>query len=198
MARDPAFAALVEAWRERLAPMIDEAEPVSPSAELWPGIERALPANENRRALRIWRFATLGASALAAASLAVAVVIANRPTPAPQAILNASLTDPSNGRPLFVAAYDPARKVLIVTSLLPPGTDPRHVHELWLIPADGRPRPLGFIAPGAARSAPMPQPLLPLVQPGASIAVSVEPPGGSTRTDGPSGPIAAAGKLARL
>ena len=37
-----------------------------------------------------------------------------------------------------------------------------------------------------------------LVAEGAQLAVSVEGPGGSTKPDGPTGPVAAQGKLARI
>jgi len=205
MAADPAFAALVEAWRLRLSAMGEGAAPVAPPADLWSRIERALPANDDSRAVRLWRRATAAASLVAAAGVAAAVMLASR-TPAvvappqPGQLLNASLVSPSGTTsvPLFVAAYDPIRKALIVTSLVRPGKDPGHVHELWVIPADGKPRPLGFIEPGKTRAMPMPPNLQPSLTAGSSIAVSVEPPGGSPKVDAPSGPIAAVGKLSEI
>ena len=203
-ARDPAFAAAVEAWRARLAPMLEGVAEVAPPAALWPRIARALPANDDRRSLRAWRLATFGAVGLAAASLVLTVVVANRPPVVVQApaasapLISASLTGQASGQPLFIASYDPARKALIVTSLVQPGKDPAHVHELWVIPSDGKPRALGYIAPGASKAMPMPEGLQALLRQGSAIAVSVEPPGGSTRPDGPSGPIAAVGKLAAI
>jgi anti-sigma-K factor RskA len=86
----------------------------------------------------------------------------------------------------------------VVTSLVPPGADPAHVHQLWLIPGDGRPRSLGFVEPGRSKAIAMSTPMADLVAAGSALAVSVEPPGGSTRADGPSGPIAAQGKLAEI
>ncbi|THD81326.1 MAG: hypothetical protein E7812_04825 [Phenylobacterium sp.] len=203
MARDPGFAADVESWRNRLAPLLDGIAAVAAPAQVWPRIERALPANDNAGSLRFWRGATLGSLGLAAASLVVAVMLANRPPivlqpPAPPPILNASLTSQASGQPMFVAAYDPARHALIITSLVPPGGDPRHVHQLWLIPADGKPHSLGMIAPGTSKSMPMPAPMAPMLQPGATLAISVEPPGGSPNRDAPSGPIAATGKLSKI
>ena len=83
MAGDPAFAALVEAWRERLRPDGPTAgRRRAPHGDLWQRIVRALPANDNAaavRGLRFWRGATAGAMTLAAASIAVAVMLANRP-----------------------------------------------------------------------------------------------------------------------
>ncbi len=207
MATEPAFAAEVEAWRERLAPMAEGMREVPAPVDLWQRILRALPANDNSavvRGLRFWRGATAGSLALAAASVAAAVMLANRAPveiqpPAPGQLLNASLVSPSGGPiPLFVAAYDPVRKALIVTSLVQPGAASAHVHELWVIPADGKPRPLGFIEPGKTKSMPMPANLLPSLAEGAAIAVSVEPLGGSPKVDAPSGPIAAVGKLVKI
>ena len=207
MAADPGFAALVEGWRERLAVLTSDLPPVIPSSGLWSRIERGLPANEDPgpvRGVRFWRGTAVGAMTLAAASLAAVVMIASQPPPvapgpAPGQLLNASLVSPSGGPvPLFIAAYDPARKALIVTSLVRPGGDPAHVHELWVIPADGKPRALGYIEPGKTKAMPMPENLLPSLTMGSSIAVSVEGPGGSPRLDAPSGPIAAVGKLAKI
>lgn len=209
MARDPVFAAQVDAWRIRLAPLVDGVTPVAPPAGLWERIARCLPANDNPRAvrrLRFWRAAAMGGFGLAAASLAAVVVVANRPPTVIQAppaqpgpLLNASLMPQAGGvQPLFVAAYDPQRKALIVTSLVPPGTDPLHVHQLWLIPGDGKPRSLGMVEPGTSRAMPMPETLDRMVSEGAELAVSVEPPGGSTDPQGPSGPIAARGALGRI
>ena len=207
MAHEPAFAALVEAWRERLSAMIDKIASVPAPAGVWAAIERALAANDNSqtlRALRVWRGAALGSLTLAAASVAVAVFLANQPPalvqpPAPGQLLNASLlSQGSQPVPLFVAAYDPARKALIVTSLVTPGTDPAHAHELWVIPADGKPRPLGIIEPGKTVAMPMPASILPSLIDGSALAVSVEPPGGSPKVDTPTGPIAAVGKLAKI
>ncbi len=207
MATDPAFAADVEAWRERLGGLTEAVTPVAPPVGVWSRIERMLPVNDNTsspKGLRFWRATAVGSLSLAAASFAAAVLLANRPAvvirppPAGQ-LLNASLVSQAGAPvPLFIAAYDPVRKALIVTSLVQPGKDPAHVHELWVIPSDGKPRPLGFIEPGKTKAMPMPDALLPSLAAGSAIAVSVEPPGGSPKIDAPSGPIAAVGKLAKI
>lgn len=202
MAREPAFAILVEAWRARLGPLLESVASVGAPTGLWRRIERALPANDNAvRRLRFWRGAAMGSLGLAAASMAMAVMLANRPPvvlqpPAP--ILNASLAGQPGAQPLFVAAYDPQRKVLIITSLVQPGSDPAHVHQLWLIPPDGKPHALGMVEPGKSKSMPMPEGMVPMFQAGSALAVSVEPPGGSPTKDAPSGPIAAKGMLSRI
>lgn len=206
MAIDPAFAAEVDAWRLRLAPLAQAVEPVPAPQGLWERIERMLAANDNgavvRRRLRFWRSATMAGMAMTAASLAVIVFLAARPPqvivqrPPMAPMMNARLMT-NGGQPLFLAAYDPERRAIMVASLVPPGTDPDHSHELWLIPADGRPRSLGLVDPGASKAMPISKPMADMTVEGASLAVSVEPRGGS-RLAGPSGPMAAVGKLARL
>lgn len=207
MARDPAFAVEVEAWRARLAPMSEEGAAVPPPPGGWARIARLLPANEDGAvtgAVRFWRRSTLGAFALAAASLAVVAMQAGRPptviqAPAQGELLNASLMSQGDGvQPLFVAAYDPARRALIITSLMPAGTDVAHVHELWLIHGQDKPKPLGFVEPGKSKMIAMPDGMTGKMAEGSALAISIEAPGGSTNPDGPTGPIAAMGKLARL
>lgn len=207
MAREPAFAADVEAWRGRLAPLSQTLAAVPAPSGLWPRIERQLPANDNTmtRRLSFWRNSALAGYALAAASLAAVVVQVNQPptviqAPAAQGqVLNASLmSQDSRIQPLFVAAYDPDRNALIITSLLPPGTDPAHVHELWLIHGKEKPMPLGFVTPGKSKMIALPKTMDGMMAEGSALAISVEAPGGSKNPDGPSGPIAAVGKLTKL
>jgi anti-sigma-K factor RskA len=211
MAREPAFAADVEAWRERLSPMIGSIAAVSPPHALWRRIERSLPANDNAETMgrvRFWRNTAVGGFSLAAASLAAVVVQFAQPptivtrtqTIAPQGeMLNASLTSTSGrAQPLFVAAYDPDRKALIVTSLLPEGSDRDKVHELWLIAGKDNPKALGFIEAGKAKVIPLPVDIMAKMAEGAAVAVSEEPPGGSKNPNGPSGPVIGVGKLSKL
>lgn len=211
MATDPAFAADVEAWRERLAPMLGGVAAVPPSPELWRRIERLLPANDNgalMNRLKFWRNSAMGGFALAAASLAAVVVQVNQPPitierqvpVAPQgALLSASVvSQDSRVQPLFVAAYDPDRKSLIVTSLLPEGSERDKVHELWLIAGQDKPKSLGLVEQGKAKVIALPTELLAKMSEGAALAVSLEPPGGSPSPDGPTGPVIGVGKLSKL
>ena len=79
-----------------------------------------------------------------------------------------------------------------------PGNDPGRVHELWVIPSDGKPRPLGILEPGKTIAMKMPATILPSLIDGSALAVSLEPPGGSPKVDTPTGPITAVGKLAKI
>lgn len=211
MAREPAFAADVEAWRFRLVPMLDVVEAVPAPQGVWPRIEARLPANDNGAVLnklRFWRNSAMGGFALAAASLAAVVVqvgqppvVVDRPVPVQPhgQMLNASLTATTGAaQPLFVAAYDPDRKALIITSLLPEGAERDKVHELWLIAGQDKPRSLGLLESGKAKIIALPTEAMAKMAEGAALAVSLEPPGGSQRPDGPSGPVISVGKLSKL
>ena len=219
MARDPAFAADVEAWRQRLAPMLDSVAAVPAPQGTWQRIERRLPANDDRVApandngqllnrVRFWRNSAMGGFSAAAAALVAALVVGNQPatiltkevTVQPQGqLLSASVvSQDTRVQPLFVAAYDPDRKQLIVTSLLPEGSDRDKVHELWLIAGQDNPKSLGLVESGKAKVIALPTELLAKMADGAALAVSLEPPGGSKNPDGPSGPVIGVGKLSKL
>ena len=211
MAREPAFAAEVDGWRRRLAPMLESVAAVSPPHDMWRRIERSLPANDNGEVtgrVRFWRNSAMGGFSLAAASLAaVAVLVAQGPTvvtapPAPHGeLLNASLastTDKDRTIPLFVAAYDPDRKAIIVTSLLPEGANPGKVQELWLIAGKDNPKPMGFLEPGKSKIIPVQGDMAGKIAAGVTVAVSLEAPGGSTDPNGPQGPVVGAGQLSKL
>jgi anti-sigma-K factor RskA len=143
--------------------------------------------------LAFWRWAAIGSAAVAAASL-VALVHGARP-PAPEQPLIARL-DASGGQAGFVAAIDPARNGLTVVPASVTNVNQR-VLELWLIAPGDQPRSLGLIEPGRAVHITLPADLVRRVAADATLAVSLEPPGGSP-TGLPTGPVIANGKLTNL
>lgn len=187
---EPAFAREVETWRTHFALMFEEwPEEVAPE-HLLDRIESALePA---RKPSRLWPSvaAVLG---IVAASLLLVLVL--RPTPpAVQVAANplvASLVPANRGQAL-PAVYDPDNGVLRVPAAVafPVGRSA----ELWMIPADGKPRSLGLLAPGGRtviRIAPADRAV---IAGGLTLAISNEPQGGSP-TRQPTGPILASGAL---
>ena len=84
-AAEPAFAAHVEAWNERLAGLADTVAPVEPSPWVWPRVEAGLtpPKAANDNGVVFWRRWAIGSTGLLAASLAAVVVLLAQPTPAP-------------------------------------------------------------------------------------------------------------------
>lgn len=203
MLAEPAFAQSVEAWRNHFAQLFD----------LWPGVEAPEDLVERidasiggpgarRRGSRFpWPVVAIASSALAASLL---VVMAIRPetapppvvfTPAPVErtgpVLVASLDD---GKAPIAAIFDPARGAMRVAGA--PETPDNRVAELWVIGKDGVPHSLGVLArkpnamtvPAADRAR---------LLAGATLAISVEPLGGSP-TGLPTGPVVAKGALASV
>jgi anti-sigma-K factor RskA len=196
-ASDPAFAAAVEAWRERLAPLLGGDR--APPPELWERIVKRLPANDPAKP---WRIATFAASAAAAVLLGVLVLRpetqAPVPAPAPQVatapeakMMVAALTPEQGGGSVSIT-YDDREGRMTVT---PVGMDAgARTPELWVIPADGKPRSLGVIADKAARTMIVPAAHRVMIKGGVTLAVSLEPEGGSP-TGAPTGPVVMTGTM---
>lgn len=204
-ASDPEFRNQVAQWSGRLAPLLDEIPPVSPPARLWSVIDRGLGgvAASNvvylNRRLNLWRGIAAGATALAASLAIVLVTQPSQPLAPPvavvaQAPLAAMLGDEQRDLKLM-ASYDPASRRLMVAAASDMPADPGHAHELWMIPADGKPRSLGTM-PGPKMRAQLPMPMASQFREGVTLALSVEPMGGSP-TGLPTGPVIASGKLER-
>jgi len=203
MASDPAFAAEVAQWEERLAPLLDEIAEETPPAATWARIEAAVagpqPSAEIvrlRRRVRTWQ---LGAGLAAAAALALALLpraphdlAPTQGTPAP---LVASLeVAPASPRIAVTLLADRREMLVSAVGIVPDG---RHNHQLWLIPTQGNPRSLGVVQAGLSRRVAVPAGLSPLLQQGATLAVSAEPIGGSP-TGLPTGPVLSTAKLQKI
>lgn len=185
---EPGFAAEVTRWRHDLATLVGAPAAVEPS----PAVARAILAipDRPRRAAGRWRLATLAASAVAAC-LALVLVRPGQGDRPPARILVAALAGTDGGKP-FSAVYDPrsARVAVVGAAPWPRGRSA----ELWLIAPGAPPRALGLLTRGARSSVALDDARRPAVAPGATLAVSVEPAGGST-TGLPTGPVVASGEL---
>jgi anti-sigma-K factor RskA len=195
-ASDPAFAAAVEAWRERLTPLLGPDR--APPPELWDRIAKRLPANDPAKP---WRIATFAASAAAAVLLGVLVLRPETQAPvpapalpvaAPEAKMMVAALTPEQGGGSVSITYDDREGRMTVT---PVGMDAgARTPELWVIPADGKPRSLGVIADKAARTMIVPAARRGMLTGGVTLAVSLEPEGGSP-TGAPTGPVVMTGTM---
>lgn len=203
---DPAFAAEVARWRGRLAPLAEEIDEVRPPAGLWPRIEAAVgvrgAANDNvlvlKRQVNRWRAIGAGMTAIAA-SLAALLLVQPRPSVSPPATQHsatapmvAMLGDQSAMK--VMASWDPNAQQLVLAVAADMPTDPAHSYELWVIPAGGKPRSLGMMPDRKEMHMRLADALATLLQQGSTIAISVEPAGGS-RSGAPTGPVIASGAL---
>jgi anti-sigma-K factor RskA len=200
LAHEPALRTEVEYWERRLGGLASEVRPVEPPSRTWANIEAALSANAAPPAgsslwnsIAFWRWSAIGSAAVAAASIAALVLIG--PAPSRNTPLIAKL-DVSGGQAGFVAAIDPARNGLTIVPASVTNLNQR-VLELWLIAPGDKPRSLGLIEAGRAIHINLPADLIGRIAADATLAVSLEPPGGSP-TGQPTGPVIANGKLTNL
>jgi anti-sigma-K factor RskA len=200
LAQEPALRTEVEFWEQRLGSLASDVKSVDPSPETWARIEAALGTGSHSatraglwHSLTFWRLAAIGSAAVAAASL-VALVGVGRFSPVDQPLV-AKLDVPS-GQAGFVAAIDATRNGLTIVPASVTNLNQR-VMELWVIAPGDKPRSLGLIEPGRAIHINLPAELTQRMAADATLAVSLEPPGGSP-TGAPTGPVIASGKLTKL
>jgi anti-sigma-K factor RskA len=197
LAAHPALQAAHRRWQERLMPLAAELPPHTPPERVWRRIEQRLwPAVATLRwwqRVAPWR----GMAALAsAATLGLAVMLA-LPGPAqpPVVVVLQGTADTALGVNSFVASVSGDGRALVMRPLLPVSLEPGRVLELWSVPPDGAPRSLGLISAAAATVVSRDKLPATLLRGGtAALAVSLEPPGGST-TGVPTGPVLYTGRL---
>ena len=193
---DSALRAEVDRWENRLAPLMLEVSAVEPPLHVWRGIEERIgaavvPKSRQSRweSLFFWRSVAFGAAALAAASLAAFFYVGTVAPPMRPMVANVAGAQSS-----FIAAFDPASRRLTIIPSSVAKTD-QHSLQLWLIAAGGKPQSLGLIEPAMPVHVTLPSQIV--VAADATLAVSLEPPGGSP-TGQPTGPVIASGKITSL
>lgn len=209
---DRAFAGRVEWWRDRFAAWFAEWPEARPDPALEARVMAALPggaggsgggaANDDaRRSVKLWR-GVAGASTAAAAALLAALLLQPErvarpqpPAPAPRvaapAPLIAVLAPTGRGAP--IAALVDLGAGTIRLAAAPPVPAGRQA-ELWTIGTDGVPRSLGVLGGGPAPRLAVPGQARARLLTGVTLAMSIEPEGGS-RTGSPTGPVIGTGEL---
>lgn len=207
---DPEFRAAVERWQAVLSPLDDTTPGAVPPPGVWDAIAAEVaplprPANQPPQPaswwdnLGLWRLLGLGGPVLAALAVALLVQPGSNGPVVPASVadgpaLVATLAD-ADGKPLIAAAYDPASGQVRFAPVAGSGeTTTGKVPELWVIEGQKPPRSLGVIDIAAGRSQTIPRERLAGLKPGAILAISIEPTGGSP-TGTPTGPVIATGKL---
>lgn len=206
MLSNPDFAQAVRKWELTLSPIADEAAEQAPSRDLWDRIESSVGSKADqpivlalRWRVQLWRGVSFAAMATAAA-LALFVALPQMTKQQSDAedgrgLLLASLSSENTNTSLS-AAYDPDGRSLLVS----PGvltSDAGHQHELWIIPEGGTPVAVGLLRPGQPQRLAVRSEIAPHFRGRSTLAVSVEPIGGSP-TGQPTGPVIAAGQLSAI
>jgi anti-sigma-K factor RskA len=193
------LAAAIEAWERRLAPLAETIAPREVPASVWNGIEARIDAQMGggnvvgiERRLRRWKAATFAASAIAASLLAfVGVRELARPV-ADKTLVAVLQKDPQS--PAFLVSVDLERRQMTIRAVAAK-PEPGKSYELWLVHDELKtPRSLGLVGAQPVTVGPTLAGYAPNVIEDATLAVSLEPPGGSP-TGAPTGPVLWSGKL---
>lgn len=202
---EPTFAARVEGWRSRLAALFDLWPEVSApphlAARIEASLDSAIAGTPTSAPIRRFPWPALAAvtSAIAACLLLFVMVRPEAPAPVSQPIPVARPTSVmvamlGDAKAPVAAIYNPATGALRVAA--GPGVPHAHVAELWVIGGDGVPHSLGLLS-GHQTSLSPTHVDRGRITPGSTLAISVEPAGGSP-TGLPTGPVVATGVVARV
>lgn len=195
MATNPDLRAEVLAWDTHIADAImDEVEDVTPSPQVARRLKTVL-FKPDRTSFwqQLWPYGLGGAAAALVLWLMVSTGILLREEELLQADLVAELAPTPEGAGLVIRAnVDTVRGAVQV--LRSAGEPPEgRVFELWLIAGDAAPVSLGLLDADGSTLIDVPPEVVALL-PGALLAISDEPPGGSP-TGAPTGAVRAAGPL---
>src|SRR5688572_17132014 len=151
IARDPAFAALVDAWESRFSSWAMRVQAVEPGPQVWPRIRTQLGWAAVEAAPKgVWTSVAFwrGATALAAAASVVAIVLMLQkplvPAPSPPTVVVRPSPDVAakpvtvlardDGSTGWIARIDPATGKVLMVPVPSPADARGRVHELWIIP----------------------------------------------------------------
>jgi anti-sigma-K factor RskA len=205
VASDPAFARAVEQWQERLAPLFDEIGEEAPPEGTWERIRAAIAAGapvenvvELKRNVRRWKGISAAASAIAAS---LALVVAYDATRLPPAgvqptgeVMVAALMSDDKDMVLKAAWRPDSASLTVMPEAMP--EEPGMAHELWIIPADGKPRSLGMIEGSEMKRMPVHPDMAELFEGAPMLALSLEQIGETP--DDVMGPMVASGQLQKV
>ena len=202
LAVDPALRDEYAFWADRIVALTDDIAPVTPPARLLSQIKATIfhePVPSRAAAGRSW-LARLGLLPAIAGGLAAAAVVLwlvttvvppgdVAPGAVPTYVAQIAAADESL---VVQASYDPAAQALTLDRSV--GTArPGRALELWLIAGDNPPVSLGVLPEDQQAVIPVSAAIADSLQ-GGTLAISDEPPGGST-TGAPTGDVLAVGQV---
>ena len=170
-------------WQTRMMPLADSLVPIKPRDRVWRDIRSNLGlATVSRWTLGFWR--NLGLISTAA-TLLMAVYIAVAPvrTGAPDYV--AVIAD-KQARPIWLLSS--RASTLTIKALAPRTVMAGRSLELWVLPDGGKPVSLGLLPLTGDKVAVLPRSVAKSMAASHTVAVSLEPAGGSP-TGQPTGPI---------
>ncbi|MCQ1837150.1 anti-sigma factor [Neorhizobium galegae] len=200
IANDRAFARLVERWQADLAAFNDDYEDVMPRPAIFGRIEtrlfgpaRAAPSSWGLwNSALFWRRLSFATTAVAVAAVVYASGVIRGPQLSAPLVAELSSTDSQIN---LLASYDVGNGRLRIVPVAAGGREEKSL-ELWLVPGGGKPLSLGVFEPDQTGELVIPADLRRNLTEGATLAVSLEPLGGSP-TGVATGPVVASGAVRR-
>lgn len=200
--RDRTVATALSAWERRIAVLADDVPPLTPPPRVWRQIVSRLglePEGTSTPGARWWqRVACWRAFAATSFIVAVALGISELrrapETPAAPLVVVLAGADAKAG---LIATATRGERYLTLKTVGNATPGPGRVFELWALPQAGAPRALGVIPAGGIVRVPLINPVDESLSDILTLAVSVEPPGGST-TGQPTGPVLYSGAVERM
>ncbi len=196
MSRDPAFASMVGHWSENLSSFNDDYANTAPRAAVYPRIEaRLFPASQKVglaglwSSVGLWRALTAAAVVLLVGNIAIQTLPFGRQEPSRPLV--AQMSGEGNAISL-VASYQAESGRLSVTPVAAGPNDQKSL-ELWMIAGNDPAVSLGVLPQNGDGEIEIPQAMRSRIAAGVTLAVSLEPYGGSP-TGTATGPIVAAGQ----
>ena len=198
--RDPGFAERVADWEMRMADLNSSFTEVPVPGSVKTELDRRLfPTPEKSRQVSIWEslgfWRFLSGTAIAAFAVLAFVILLTPQAVPPGETLVASLAG-KGGTQKFIALYDTGTgnvRVSMLSEQAPDGRD----FELWLIRDENPPVSLGVFGRRNSAITSLDDALKSKFSDGVTLAVSLEPEGGST-TGSPTGPVIAAGMAKKI
>src|SRR5436190_11467839 len=207
---EPALNDAIKAWERRLGPLSDAVPPLEPPNRVLRSVMRRIDRQPRVSGKplswrRLWPAYAVGASALAACLAAILIWSSEVPAYIPARLMAAleKRVDAADEAKIatvaigFVVNLDLRASTVVVDPLaVPPGS--RRDYQLWLItPGTGPPISLGVIDLAEMTASPWPATCSPGDLAHATLAVSLEPNGGSAKGI-PTGPVMFVGKLVQV
>jgi anti-sigma-K factor RskA len=205
MRDDRPFAAIVSRWEQNLSSFNDEYEAVLPPASVFPKVEKRIFGDRPKasrgvwNSLLIWRGLTFASLIVAAGAILFNVnggIKLGTGSGGKPLVADLAVPATVNNALNLVANYDTASGQLRITPVAATQTEKKSL-ELWLIKGSNAPQALGVLPQTGEGAISIPQDIRSQFSEGATIAISVEPFGGSP-SGAPTGPVIAAGTTRSL
>jgi anti-sigma-K factor RskA len=178
----------VRQWEDRLVPLTDRVDAVTPSPRVWREISRRTVTQGGGAsfASRWWQPLAIAASILVVMIGLFVAVETRRDDVAWQ--MASEIRDADRPSTLWRVDFDRTQRALRVTAVEPFDLPPRSVHELWALPEGANPVSLGTLPQRGERRVSLSDAQLAALEAAGQLAVSREPEGGSP-TGQPTGPV---------